>query len=384
MKTLQRDQSLDFLKSISIIFVLIWHLQPFKLDASTLFGKFLSLVVYGLNSHIFCVAVPTFFTVALYLFIRKLSKLEFLERRSYFKGRIKKIFGIYLTYLVIQLGFFFVLSYASQQNLTVMNYLRFPGDLPVSQTSEVLWSLISGGPRLPLSLKSPLIPYSAFYFLADLLILTGLAFIYEGFSFSVKRRLFILVSIFTGGFFLVAPAIGQTIYGNRIENFLIYIPIASFWAYYPSKFLSYRKFYLIGFLLLCVLDQYLGPRNLRGELYSRISVVLGCLSFISYTVNVFYENSLQEVPKKIPNFLNLFAKYSLGIYAWHQYVMLILWVLVNSVYTYFKIPLNWIIFIDMGIFKIQLTSILFFISTVLVTIAVVQLIARTRFKYIVS
>ena len=387
MKAIQRDQSIDFLKAVSIISVLIWHLQPLQFSYNTpktSVEKIVSLVIHVGNSHFLCLAVPTFFMTALVLFIRKLSRLESSTEISYFKDRLKRISGIYVIYLCLQFFVFIGLEYASQQNLTMISYLQTPGDQLGIQISDMLWSLVWGGPRLPISSNSPLIANSAFYFLSDLLMLTVLCFLFEGLTLYWKKRCGVLISILTTIYFMIAPMIGAVIYAYRLENFLIYIPLASFWAHYPQKFLSLRRYYLVGFIVFCLLDQYLNILGLRGELYSRASIIFGCLSFVSYTTSLFHEKRLSESYFRMSSAVDFLAKHSLGIYAWHQYVMLTLWIAIKSISSYLNIPLNWYYFIQVMGLRVQLSAILFFASTVVLTIGIVFLIARSRLKFIVT
>ena len=62
-----RDDRLDFLKAISILFVLFWHFKPLSIIPSPSFlSKILFHLIRAFNFEITLLAVPTFFLVSLF------------------------------------------------------------------------------------------------------------------------------------------------------------------------------------------------------------------------------------------------------------------------------------------------------------------------------
>lgn len=293
MLTNKRDFTLDWLKAISISLVIIYHLQPIQLyyhETRSLAEKIIAHTIHLINSHIFSLAVPVFFLTSLYLFISKLRDIDITDQKNYLLGRFKRIFGLYIFYFSIQVLLFMTfINYLPSLPIPEINHPEVNAVLknPIILIIENFWS---GGPPLPF------ISYSVFYFLLDLSIVTCLAFYFNKLSIELKRILSIVIISLTCLYFEIAPIIGHTIYAYRIENFLIYIPIANLWVNSTQSFLNYRRAYLFGFLLFSLHDQILMKYNWGGALYSRVSVVLGALALIGYAYNTATHSPCDRIP----------------------------------------------------------------------------------------
>ena len=106
-----RDSAIDWLKGISIIFVLLWHFQPIQIDYHVpkfSSEKVLGYAIYLINNYVFCLAVPTFILISLYLFLSKIQKLNFIEAKKNLVDRSIRVFSLYFFYVSVQFSLFFV------------------------------------------------------------------------------------------------------------------------------------------------------------------------------------------------------------------------------------------------------------------------------------
>jgi surface polysaccharide O-acyltransferase-like enzyme len=82
-----RDYNLDNLKAYSIIFVLIWHLEPFNITSSQpKLNLIYTFLIDFIMWQVSLVAVPTFIVVSLYLFFSKA-----VDRNFYLIKRLKNL-----------------------------------------------------------------------------------------------------------------------------------------------------------------------------------------------------------------------------------------------------------------------------------------------------
>jgi hypothetical protein len=107
----------------------------------------------------------------------------------------------------------------------------------------------------------------------------------------------------------------------RIDNFLIYVPIAYLlWKDKTGKKAIYTPILFVGFALFSLHDLFLRQAGYYFEGYSRISMVLGAAALLSAILQI---SDLRE--SKTISFL---SRYSLGIFAthkiWHFLVILLM------------------------------------------------------------
>ena len=373
-----RDSAIDWLKGISIIFVLLWHFQPIQIDYHVpkfSSEKVLGYAIYLINNYVFCLAVPTFILISLYLFLSKIQKLNFIEAKKNLVDRSIRVFSLYFFYVSVQFSLFFVFqNFLRDFDVPAFN---FPNqNVGLADISTLIVSnLFSGGPPLPI------ISYSVLYFLFDLAILTILGFGFNQFfppnSGSVK---IISVVIITASILLfeASPLISNKIYAHQLENFILYIPIAAFWVHDKNKFLSHRKIYLAGYIFFILHDIFLERYNLRGEMYSRTSIVFGALAFISFTYHYFSKNILSLHPG-----IKFMSSHSLGIFAIHKYVMLSIVFLAEKIGNLTSLKLFWDYTISIG--DVRFKIIIFILSTITIalTVAIVSIIGKSKFKSLV-
>lgn len=289
----ERDYRLDVLKAISIVFVLLWHIQPvnFTLTApSDNFSFILKFLIAGFNFQLSLIAVPTFYIVSLFLFFKK-SKHDITHSNK----RIKRTTKVYLFWFLIQTLIYLLLKYfipAFQPGVTTGN-------------QSILNIFITGGPSLPE------VGGSVFYFLFNMIALIILSRLY---LFIGNLRLSIILIILINFYFLFCSAIQVKIPYWRIDNFIIYIPAAYFLLHCSNSIKLTRYSYMLYFvftiydiLAKLLLDHY--PNT-----YGRNSIFFGALS-IFLTVTTF--KMLRK--SSIVVFL---STYSLGIFAIHKYWML--------------------------------------------------------------
>jgi hypothetical protein len=373
-----RDSAIDWLKGISIIFVLLWHFQPIQIEYHVpkyASEKVLGYVIYLVNNYIFCLAVPTFILISLYLFLSKIQKLSFTEGKKNLIDRSIRVVSLYFFYVAVQFGLFF----AFQKFLPdfSVSAFSFPNQNVGSNDiySLIISNLFSGGPPLPI------ISYSVLYFLFDLAILTIVAF---GFNkvfppnSKPTRALSLIIITASIVLFEASPLISNKIYAHQLENFILYVPIAAFWARDKSKFLSHRKIYLAGYLLFIVHDIFLERYNLRGEMYSRTSMVFGALAFISFTYHYFSKNILS-----LHSSVKFMSAHSLGIFAIHKYVMLGTVFLAEKIGNMINLRLFWDYTISIGDIRFKVVIFLLSILTIALTVAIVSIIGKSKFKSLV-
>jgi fucose 4-O-acetylase-like acetyltransferase len=97
-KNMTRDSAIDAAKAISIVLVLIWHLQPF-LVVSGSSGRIADIARFSLNvfyEQITLIAVPLFILVSLALFWEKLNALG----TSYAVHRVRRLVFLYAVWTI--------------------------------------------------------------------------------------------------------------------------------------------------------------------------------------------------------------------------------------------------------------------------------------------
>jgi hypothetical protein len=273
-----REAGIDILKAICIVLVVVWHIHPLTeamlpdINAVAILGK-QAIKFFYLNISL--LAVPSFILVSLYLFIGKLSQTE-----DYWKKRFLRLVQIYVFWVGIQ----FIL------------YLLLGGKLPLPFKTI----LRAGGPDLPLD---PAIP-SIFYYLSVLILCTIWTFLLPE---KIKFILSIVIIALSCMYFFLSPLYGIGIDTKSMKNYYIYIPVAYYLYRYKEKFVQYRVFFFVGFLLSVVYEWTFSDMT---SAYGRLPVFFGTLSLVSMCMSGW---SAANCPVKF------LAKYSLGIFALHLY-----------------------------------------------------------------
>ncbi|MEH1965075.1 acyltransferase family protein [Nostoc sp.] len=336
---IERNNSLDILKALSIAFVLIWHLRPFRfiINNSTHVTVFLiAKIIRDLELQLSLTAVPIFYIVSLYLFFQKTSGVK------YFQTRITKLIKIYLFWVIVQ-NIFFIVATREIPNFS--------------------WELITG-----LEPSLPIVGDSVFYFLFNLICLTTLAFLYQLIkSDSLKKIIACTVVIFCLFYFEASCLLNISIPYYWLINFVIYVPIAFYLAKFTTQVLSFKFYYLIAFILFSFHDIYLRTFGYYSSIYGRIAIICGAMTIFCY---VFSQKEIKD------NLLvQKLSKYSLGLFSLHKYWQYLFFLLINN----YKIGIN------TGAFGTPLSTIFltegFFV--VFFTVLSIYLLKLTRLKQFV-
>lgn len=348
-----REYGLDLLKAVSIVFVMLWHLQLFRVHMSTE-DMLPGVLVIFLNIfyNISLTAVPIFYLVSLFLFYSKHA-----DDPVYFRYRLRRVFTLFLFWVGIQFFLFYLIlkihfGFFPSFQLTVK---LMKGSSNIHSTFYfIMQTIMKGGPRLPISTAGA----SVFYFLFNMCILTIIAFFYRKIKNTKARQLIglfiIIISLLYFEF--------NSLYGNkftywRIDNFLIYIPLADLLALNKSKFFKYDKLYFLVFVLFFIQDQLISNTIHTLFPYGRIAIVCGTLTLFCFI----YQSNFKY--RKAVVFL---STYSLGLFAMHRYCHLVLLPLFQKVFDYVNlslntaipfVPINFFWFI-VGVFTIMLTMVL--------------------------
>jgi len=287
-----RDDRLDFLKAISILFVLFWHFKPLCIIPSSCFlSKILFHLIRAFNFEITLLAVPTFFLVSLFLF-----QFKILENQSYLKLRISHLLKIFIFWSAVRL-----LTHYMIVILTAMNN----GSMPNFRIS--IWYFLIG-----LEPSLPRVGLSVLYFLVDMMVLSVIFFIFLKLNQKTKFYLSIVTIILSIIYFEVSIFTKNIILHWGIDNFIIYIAYVYIITIDLSKQLSIRYYCLVALIIFMIRDillQYF--YHIPILLYGRTSIFLGTITFFSF---VYSNHNL-----KINKYLRLLSKYSLGIFVTHLY-----------------------------------------------------------------
>jgi hypothetical protein len=280
MEKQSRDAQIDIIKAISIVLVLLWHIQPIPgglLPQNSLLSDLGREIIRLFYFRITLLAVPIFILVSLYLFIKKMA-----IDGSYWKTRLWKLMQIYIFWVGIQ----FIL------------YLITGGPLPLPLNTIIP----GGGPPLPY------VGASVLYFLFILILCT----IWSTLFLKIPERFRLILSIIVIGLsclhFVFAPRYGIGLDTVAMENYYIYIPIAYYLQNYKEKLSKYRVYLITAFFITAFYEEYLWSTPLSA--YGRLSTVFGVLSLVSIFI------SGKFTAYRSVEFL---ARYSLGIFALHRY-----------------------------------------------------------------
>lgn len=327
-----RDERIDFIKAVSIVMVLIWHLKPITremLEPFGFIGPWCAQILKIFYYNVTLLAVPTFILISLCLFINKVESTN-----NYWKRRMLRLSQIFVFWVGIQ----FIL------------YLLLGGKLPLP-----LNSIIPGG--------GPALPYgpSIFYFLFILILST----IYMYFFLKVPEKIKIFLSIVIVSLscvhFFLAPLYDISIDTQSMNSYYIYIPTAYYLNKHKEQFFQHRWWFFIALVLSLIAEySWIGMKSS----YGRLSIFFGVLFFVSTFI------SKPVITGRPVKFL---AQYSLGIFALHLYV----YNLNKTLFAIFKNYSNiclWPIFENLMIFAVTLT--LTFLS--------VYILGKTKLRIYVS
>jgi hypothetical protein len=307
-----RNYPLDILKAIAIIFVLIWHLQPLHwvaIDGSTeQVWTSPQTFVNFFNWEITLTAVPTFYLVSLYLFFGKAST-DF----AYLKKRLLRLLQITVFWTSVQVAAYLVAHWHT--------YKKHP--FAALQDISLVDIFKMGGPKLPQ------VGDSVFYFLINLMCLYVIAFLFLKLRDRLKSLTSCMILVFSISCFAIASLTSASISYSRLDNFILYVPIAYYLANHFEIFKRLKSLLWTGYILFAICDFYLFQQGISSDPYGRISILFGA-------VLLFYTVQTQSLRGSHP-IITWLAKYSLGIFATHKYWQLFFLLLTDKLFRAFDL-----------------------------------------------
>lgn len=333
-----RDLRLDTLRALAIVLVLLRHLQPLKFS-SGFPAQYMSFFHYQVT----LIAVPIFYIVSLFLFYS-----HSLDNTTYLKRRLRRISKLYGFWTIVQLTVYAVIVYVGLEHE------------PISISGVIL----EGGPRLPR------IGGSVFYFLFNLIPLTILAFLYAKLNDRIKMPIGIAVILGSAIYFTLCSIRGVDIPYWRLDNFILYIPIAYMLAHKGNRF----RWYLCTSLVLSSFNCW-GVFG-SGGAYAQVSVVSGAVavSCIIYYLALGLKN----------RFTGFLGRFSLGIFALHKYLRLLFqWVFARA-FSAFDIGTSVAIRCGNHCTQFNLINFAVAVFAVAATVALVLVMRRTRLREYIS
>jgi len=299
-----RDTRLDLIKAISICLVLVLHIRPIRIISENALShsgiaNFILDQIYLISTPL---AVPLFIVTSLFLLITKLQS----NGIKYCINRCKRLFEIFIFWTTIHIFIYYCISFVQ----SLWTHTPFSLNIP----NLKMYQLLSGtSPPLPI------VGDSVFYFIVVLIALTLITYCFLTIkSDDIKNKIALSIFILSLIYFEILNVTGTYIAYWRLDNFIVYIPIAYFLV--NQQFEKAKKKYIL-FLYLCFFifgcqDVLLRLHHINIGLYARVSIVCGTLAFFISCINL---KSIQ--PNKVVNFL---SKFSLGIFAIHKYYLFIL------------------------------------------------------------
>lgn len=303
IKNTNKIHGLDYLKCISIILVVIWHVfEPWRLKEYNSWTYITDILSY----NFILLAVPIFFQISLLLFYLKRS-----DEENYLKRRLPKLFKIYIFWF-----FIYVICKIVESRF---NY-SFPQDI-----ISLLGFIASAGGSL-------------FYFLFSLIIITILAEFCWIFINKTSHQILIYSSLFIiSCLFILLVTLNSVSLDKNFSSILIYWSPVNFIPYIFSGFLLFKalliskqrnmlnngNLLLIALLIISLLFAALEWRNLYNSsnsspwgifhlpVYSRLSLVFGSGALVF--------GCLIYKPRQLLT-IKLISDYSLGIYCIHLFV----------------------------------------------------------------
>lgn len=361
----QRNYSLDLIKAISIILVLIWHLQPFdisipnitRFSANIIFKETLNAVYFQVT----LIAVPSFLITSQYIYFQKLKQYGYI----YFFKRLAVLSYITIFWISVQFFFYYLIAPLFSVDTTI-------SPLPTSIPGWLQLIMIGGPFRLNSSTN---VGSSAFYYLTTLIALTIFSTLYAIAcrNIQLEKIISILIISLSLVYFQQQAFNEGVITYSRIENFIIYVPIAHLVNSYRDK-LSYTVNYVLGagYFIFCFQDIYLQASGFQFNIYGRVSIVFGATALICSLINKKNTTEAQSV--------RFLSSHSLGIFALHLYIQYFVTLYLMPIFTLYyirrKMPL-WEFRINFQVLSIGLL-------TVLVTLICVYLLGKTPVRRFVK
>lgn len=300
METKKHFQTFDLYRAIFAIFVVAWHthaLGETELFSST--DKFSVSLVDVIYFNVFLIAVPLFFQVSLFLYVKNRK-----NTKEYFKKRIVNL--LYLSFFWVSCWLFFI-----------------TGIEPIP-LKEIPIFIITGG-------------RSIFYFFISLLLLTVVTeFIlrtekfFKPKTYLIIQWLLLLVSILV----LVFKGVISNYLGEYLR--LFFVPYSSPINFIPYVFVAIiinqlckknkisigSKFYVVS-LTIYILLSFIEWNTLPNSIYiiydgypfppyERISLIFGSATLLLFAI---YKDI------KTPKIINYLSASSLGIYCIHYFVI---------------------------------------------------------------
>ncbi|MFH1402683.1 MAG: hypothetical protein ABIH11_00255, partial [Candidatus Altiarchaeota archaeon] len=288
-------------------------------------------------------AVPLFILIHLYLFIIKNDSLAYSIKSS------KRLLTLYILYGLLQTIVHVV------QAVLLHTPLQEFRDIP-----RILWL---GGPSLPF------VGHPVFYFFSVLIALTIFTALFFNKKSTSRNRKLYLVSAFLMILIMLAYAeyrdtTGVSFKYYRIENFLVYVPLAYLLVEHKKYFERYRSLVLAAALLLFMRDSMRPLNILTANMYMRSSLVFISLTFFLYKPSI----------HRLIGRLNPIFGITLGIYALHKYFQFIVLYALST----FPIPKLTALGLVLASKNI-ITSII----AIPLTVLVVHLMSKTRLERLV-
>lgn len=227
---LKRYNSIDIMKFVSAILIIILHTAPLSS-----YSKVLS---FGVRNIVTIIAVPFFFCSSGFLLFKKLSLLDSKESRKYFRKYIKRLCMMYVIWSLIYFPF-------------VVYRWREDGKISGQEVIQYVKRFFFEG------------SYSTIWFLPALVV-AGLLCYYMHKKFSFKK-----IMVIAAPFYILACL--MTNYYGITEN----VPILNeFMKGYYNFFDSVKNGVLFGFIFVALGGWFAEERESQSKL---ISSILGCL-----------------------------------------------------------------------------------------------------------
>lgn len=289
--------------------MLFYHLEPLQVSSFTNAGYLSRVPGYILNvaHQESLIAVPLLILVSLLLFCRKS-----LANARYVSRRLRRLSEILLAWVLVQTLVWLLLNAC------------LGSSSEAGRQQGILRVVLMGGPSLPV------VGGSVFFFLVDLLLLTAIAFV--PLQLEARRRRSLCIGWIGASilYFEMCSLLGWTIPYWRLDNFLLYVPVA--WLLAESR-LSRRMIcvFVLAFIGFTAHDMILKAVFDRDtNTYARSSIFFGVLSVYGVV------QSLNFVRRS--GAVRFLAVYSLGIFALHKYWMLFPGLTFDKVFAVLHLP----------------------------------------------
>ena len=328
--------------------VLIWHLKPlriFAIDPSTIL---LSNKILGQFYAKTLLAVPIFYFVSLLLFFKKN-----ILSNNYIIKRSRRILNIFVFWSAVQIIVYYIVKNIS---LILQIHINFSPN-----NSHWWWWLIMGGPSLPS------VGDSVFYFLFNLFLLTLFAFFYA----QIASKYIDIIVFSLSSIYLLFHQFFFKIPYWRIDNFIIYVPMAHFIANNYLKNIIEKKYFILSVLVFIFFSTVeLVFRKLFNTQHSAYDLNSLQWGVISLYILVYLYNLKRN------SAIKFLSTYSLGLFALHKYWQLFF----LSLFTSMQLELH----INISGTYIDVKYILIFVLTMFMTCVTVSVMNKSSIlkKYV--